>query len=320
MSPTFVFLNTLFSQNEGVFFFQHILVLLILLSLITFHSNRKLISQTSYRRVISSVLLILGLELLYLVGLYLNFLGVLPFETFLRSYFQFIFSFSALWFIWLWCFPFASMNSDSPKFVFGMALTLIFFIQLFFTYIVKLINIDIATFVNLIWFLTTLVILVLGFVLLIINHHFNWFFGCIFTLIHLAGMLASQLFPGITQSQSNAILLFSQIIAFTVLPFISQSFIYTALTEEKQVINNLPIASKTMAVLPENVTKKQQFRNSISSIYKENKSKSSNIGTDETNDVKIPRLESELKLVLEDYARIQRLLEEKIQKSKTGRN
>ena len=250
MSPTFIFLNNLFSQNEGRFFFQLILVLLISANLITVHSNRKLISQATYRRAISSVLLILGLELLFLMGLYLNFLGVLPFETFLKSYFQFIFSFSALWIIWLWCFPLASMKSDSPKFVFGMVLTLIFLIQLFFAYVVKLVNIEIAAFANTIWFLTTLAILILGFVLLIINHHFNWFFGCIFTLIYLAGLLATQFFPGITQSQSNAILLFSQIIAFTVLPVLSKSFVYTTLTEEKQVINNLPIASKKMTILP----------------------------------------------------------------------
>lgn len=481
MSSTFVFLNNLFSQNEGRIFFQLILVLLISANLITIHSNRKLISQTTYRRAISSVLLILGLELLFLLGLNLNFLGVLPFETFLISYFQFIFSFSALWIIWLWCFPLASMKSDSPKFVFGMALTLIFLIQLFFDYVFRIINIEIATFTNIIWFLTTLVILVFGFVLLIINHHFNWFFGCIFTLIYLAGLLATQFFPGITQSQNNAILLFSQIIAFTFLPVLSQSFVYTALTEEKQVINNLPIASKKMPILPAqnvfkswlslaiknqdilianeffkclaltfhadlalllapsnqqddlnitsgfsnkkstlvfplpidrdcnrffegyikddkpfylstedyfpndlkyflnlinvpqpvnilffpiklsiqsnntfgillfssllrwdknhldylrsvkdemvlilqkifpvNVTTKQQSNNSLSFIDTEKKSIYSKIGPDETNDIKILRLESELKLALEEYARVQKLLEEKNSKVKYG--
>lgn len=250
MSPIFVFINNLLSQNEGRIFIQIILILLISASLFTIFSNRKLISQTTYRRAISSVLLILGLELMFLTGLYFNFLGVLPFETFLKYYFHFIFSFSALWIIWLWCFPLASMKSDSPKYVFGMALILIFFIQLFFTYVVNLGNIEIAAFANIIWFLTTLVILVLGLILLIINHQSNWFLGCIFTLIFLIGLLATQLFPGIDDSKSNAILLLTQMIAFTFLPVLSQSFVHATFTDEKRVINNLSIASKNMTILP----------------------------------------------------------------------
>ena len=250
MSPIFVFINNLLSQNEGRIFIQIILILLISASFFTIFSNRKLISQTTYRRAISSVLLILGLELMFLTGLYFNFLGVLPFETFLKYYFHFIFSFSALWIIWLWCFPLTSMKSDSPKFVFGMALTIIFLIQLFFAYVVKLVNIEIAAFANIIWFLTTLVILFLGFILLIINHHSNWFLGCIFTLFLLTGLLTFQLFPGIDDSKSNAILLLTQMIAFTVLPVLSQSFVYTSFTDEKRVINNLSIANKNMTILP----------------------------------------------------------------------
>ena len=45
----------------------------------------------------------------------------------------------------------------------------------------------------------------------------------------------------------------------------------------------------------------------------------SKIGPGETNDSKILRLESELKLALEEYARVQKLLEENLQRSKTGR-
>ncbi len=245
-----MFLNNLFSPIEGRIFLQLIIVLLISASLITIFSNRKLISQTTYRRAFSSILLILGLHLLYFIGLYLIYIGTSSLEAFLFSLFKFIFSFSALWIVWLWCFPSETMNSDGPKFVLGITLTLIFLILLFFTSVVRIINIEMVTFTNNIWFLTTLVILILGVVFLTINHHSNWFLGCIFTLIHFAGLLAYQFFPGITQFQSNGFLLFSQIIAFTVLPVLSHSFIFIELNEEKKVINQLPIASKKMTILP----------------------------------------------------------------------
>ena len=478
-----VFLNNLFNQNEGRIFFQLILILIISASLFSVFSNRKLISQTTYRRAILSEVLVLGLELLYLIGSCLNFYRVVSLDAILLSYFPFIFSFSALWIIWLWCFPLASMKSDSPKFVLGIALILIFFIQLFFDYVVRIRNIEITALFNIMWSLTTLVILILGFILLVINHSFNWFFGCIFTLIHLAGFLVTQIFPGISPQQNIGILLFSQIFAYLIMPVLSQSFVFTTFSEEKQVINNLPIASKKMKILPTqkvfqawlnlaiknqdilianeflkclaltfhadlalllapsnqqddlNITSgfsnkknklvfplpidrncnsffegyikddkpfylstedyfptdlkyflnlikvpqpvnilffpiklsvqsnntfcillfssllrwdknhldylrsvkdemvlilqkifpgneitKQQSNNSISSIVTEKKSIYSKIGPDETNDVKILRLESELKLALEEYARVQKLLEENNQRSNTGRN
>ena len=73
-------------------------------------------------------------------------------------------------------------------------------------------------------------------------------------------------------------------------------------------------------IFPGNEITKQQSNNSISSIVTEKKSIYSKIGPDETNDVKILRLESELKLALEEYARVQKLLEENNQRSNTGRN
>lgn len=251
MSPTFVFLNNLFILNEGSIFFQLILILLISANIVAVHSNSKLISQITYRRAFSSLSLVLCLEVFFLVGLYLEFLGIFSIEPLLQSSFQFIYSFTALWIIWLWCFPLASMRSDSPKFVFSMALTFIFLIQLIFLYVFKILNIEIIALTNIVWFLTTLVILMVGFGFLIIKRHFNWLFGCIFTFFYLTGLLSAQIIPGITQSQSNTMLFISQIIAFTLFPILSQSFIHTAIAEEKQEINNLPIASKNMAILPD---------------------------------------------------------------------
>ena len=251
MSPTFVFLNNLFILNEGSIFFQFILILLISANVVIVHSNSKLISQITYRRAFSSLSLVLCLEVFFLVELYLEFLGIFSIEPLLQSSFQFVYSFTALWIIWLWCFPLASMRSDSPKFVFSMALTFIFLIQLIFLYVFKILNIEIIALTNIVWFLTTLVILMVGFGFLIINRHFNWLFGCIFTFFYLTGLLSAQIIPGITQSQSNTMLFISQIIAFTLFPILSQSFIHTAIAEEKQEINNLPIASKNMAILPD---------------------------------------------------------------------
>ena len=63
----------------------------------------------------------------------------------------------------------------------------------------------------------------------------------------------------------------------------------------------------------------QQTRKALSSIDPENKSINSKMLFDKTNSGKILRLESELKFALEEYARIQKLLEEKINKSNSTR-
>ncbi len=250
MSPTFISLSNLFSPIEGRIFLQFIIVLLISASLVTIFSNRKLISQTTFKRAFTSILLILGLQILYFIGLYLISIGTSSLETFLFSSYKFLFSFSVLWIVWLWCFPSKTMNSDGPKFILGTTLTLIFLIQLFFTGIVRIINIEMVTLMNNIWFLITMVVLILGILLLVINHHLNWFWGCIFILIHFIGLLTYQFFPEISQFQSSGNLLFSQIIAYTFLPILSHSFIFIESNEENKAINQLPIASKKMTILP----------------------------------------------------------------------
>jgi len=250
MSQIMDFFNTLISQSEWRIFLQFILVISIFTSLFTVYSNRKLISQNSFSRAISSELLILCLQLLLFAGLYLNFRGILSLDTFLLSYSPFVFSISALWIIWLWCFPLVSMKSDGPKFALSIALIIIFLIQLFFTYVVKINNIDITKYTNTIWFLTILVILVFGSILLIFNHHPNWLFGCIFTFLHLIGSILALVALGFSQLQSNNILLFFQTIAFMILPVLAQSFVFTSSSEEKQAINHLPIASNKMSILP----------------------------------------------------------------------
>jgi hypothetical protein len=250
MSSIFAFILNSLSQNSERIFFQIILLILISASLFTIFSNRKSISHSTYHRAISTVLFILGMESLFLIGLFLISQGILQLEIFLKLFFQFIFSISALWVIWLWCFPLASMKSDGPKYIFGTTLTLIFLFQLFFIYVVKVINIEISIIANIIWFLTTLIILVFGLILLIINHRPNWFIGCIFTSIFFAGLLAAQLLPGIDDLKSISILFLTRIIAFSILPVLSISLFFTEFSEEEQVSNNLSIAGKNMTILP----------------------------------------------------------------------
>ena len=72
-------------------------------------------------------------------------------------------------------------------------------------------------------------------------------------------------------------------------------------------------------IFPGNSNTLQQPKNSFSLFDTKKKSTYSKTANDETNDVKILRLESELKLALEEYARVQKMLEENIQRSNSGK-
>jgi hypothetical protein len=72
-------------------------------------------------------------------------------------------------------------------------------------------------------------------------------------------------------------------------------------------------------IYPGKVISDQQTQKSLSSIDPENKSIYSKMLFDKTNNGKILRLESELKFALEEYARVQKLLEEKINRPNSSR-
>jgi hypothetical protein len=79
------------------------------------------------------------------------------------------------------------------------------------------------------------------------------------------------------------------------------------------------LAQILQKIYPGKVISDQQTRKTLSSIDPENKSIYSKMRFDKTNNGKILRLESELKFALEEYARVQKLLEENINRSNSSR-
>ena len=72
-------------------------------------------------------------------------------------------------------------------------------------------------------------------------------------------------------------------------------------------------------IYPGKVISNQQINKTLSSIDPENKSIYSKMLFDKTNTGKIVRLEAELKFALEEYARVQKLLEEKMNRPNSSR-
>ncbi len=240
------------SQSEIRLLFQILLVMLIFGGLISINSNKKLIAVTTYRSATLSLSVIFVLYLILWLILLLDYL--IPFIQYeaILSLTQFVYAFSALWAIWIWCFPATSQNADLIKTILTIALVLLLGIQCTFLLFSNSTYNQALTYLNIIWYLLAFSILSLSLIIITFNHKENWIIGTFFIMIELAGIIMAWLVKDNSQGDLTVILLLAELISYPLLPTLSKGLIFSETAPEKhQPSFYLPIANKDMVVIPD---------------------------------------------------------------------
>ena len=262
------YLFSFLSKPENMTFLQLFVLLEIIIGFLLFKVNRKSITASAYERITRFFIYAFFLQFILLVLIYSNSNGKNSFIGNFPEFIQFVIIICSIWIIWIWCFPLNRSKSDALNFIFSLSLTLIFLIQMVFTFLLNINILNLSFLLNYILFPATIIYTFICIIIFCVKRPGNWFAGVAFSIILLAGigwMFIEVIFDHKLPIQN---LLVFEAIAYMFLPLMTQAFIFPIDAEKNKQANELFIANEKMAILPS----QEVFKSWINLLIIENES------------------------------------------------
>jgi hypothetical protein len=251
MSQVFDFISTSFTGIEILFFLQLIILLEIVISLFSLLAGKKSIPASIFQKASSYLIFTFGIQIFLFGMIFSDLLGISNLNEFYPMIFPFLISLNCCSLMWFWCFPLNQQKTNFPLFFFIFSAIVIFILELIFTFLLQVSFFNIPLLLNILVLLAASFFLLIGIILLLVNHPPKWFVGVIFSLIFILGIINIIFSVGVMQTQSLQFLLLCEVIAFTLIPFLTQSLRNKPYTNEvKEANGELSISGMKKINLP----------------------------------------------------------------------
>jgi hypothetical protein len=251
MSQIFEFFSTSFTGIGILFVLQLIILLEIFISLFSLFAGKKTLPASIFHKASRFLIFTFGIQVLLLGMIFSDLIGISELNKIHPIIFPFLISLNCCLLIWFWCFPLNEQKTNFPLFLYVFSAIVIFILELIFTFLIRVSNYNIPLLLTILMLIVSTIFLLIGIILLLVYRPSKWFTGVIFSLILILGIINTILSLSLLKAPSLQFLLFCEVIAFILIPFLTQSLKHkTGSDEVKEANGELLISDMKKINLP----------------------------------------------------------------------